>query len=193
MERPRMEIPKPVGCISRDLTMQEVLLITIRVTLCPNVLLQDLKEESCVSILYYQAIKVCKPVGGKRFNYLLCLYNCSSFQIYGVNTSYCVCNVNVIVFHWCRKIISLGVADTCTCIRAMASVNQLDKKFGVARATLATPFPTPMYMQDPKYARFTLFVFYHLEMIKVSNTMHIFQWILQLIELFFTMLVMRVL
>ena len=28
----------------------------------PNVLLQDLKEESCFSILYYQAIKVCKPV-----------------------------------------------------------------------------------------------------------------------------------
>ena len=25
MERPGMEIPKPVGCISRDLTMQEVL------------------------------------------------------------------------------------------------------------------------------------------------------------------------
>ena len=58
-----MEIPKPVGCISRDLTMQEVLIfITIRVTLFPNVLLQDLKEESRFSILYYQAIKVCKPV-----------------------------------------------------------------------------------------------------------------------------------
>ena len=35
--------------------------------------------------------------------------------------------------------------------------------------------------QNPKYARFTLFVFYHLETIKDSNAMHIFQWILQLI------------
>ena len=58
VERPGMEIPKPVGCISRDLTMQEVLHY-FRVTLCTNVLLQDLKEESCFSILYYQAIKVC--------------------------------------------------------------------------------------------------------------------------------------
>ena len=56
-----MEIPKPVGCISRDL----IIFITISVTLCPNVLLQDLKEESCFSILYYQAIKVCKTC----FNY----------------------------------------------------------------------------------------------------------------------------
>ena len=35
--------------------------------------------------------------------------------------------------------------------------------------------------QDPKYARFTLFVFYHLETITDSNAMHIFQWILKLI------------
>ena len=55
-----MEIPKPVGYISRDLTMQEVLHYLYNHTLCPNVLLQDLKEESCFSILYYQAIKVCK-------------------------------------------------------------------------------------------------------------------------------------
>ena len=34
--------------------------IIFRVTLCTNVLLQDLKEESCFSIFYYQAIKVCK-------------------------------------------------------------------------------------------------------------------------------------
>ena len=61
--RDGMEIPKPVGCISRDLCKKYcIIFITIRVTLCPNVLLQDLKEESCFSILYYQAIKVCKPV-----------------------------------------------------------------------------------------------------------------------------------
>ena len=57
-----MEIPKPVGYISRDLTMQEVLHYfynhqSYPVSKCPA---QDLKEESCFFILYYQAIKVCK-------------------------------------------------------------------------------------------------------------------------------------
>ena len=52
VERPGMEIPKPVGCISRDLTMQEVLhyFQSYPVYKCP----------ACFSILYYQAIKVCK-------------------------------------------------------------------------------------------------------------------------------------
>ena len=86
MERPGMEIPKPVGCISRDLIMQEVLHYFQSYPVY-NVLLQDLKEESCFSILYYQAIKVCKM--------FVHLY--SSFQIYCVNTTVFV-NVNVIVF-----------------------------------------------------------------------------------------------
>ena len=35
--------------------------------------------------------------------------------------------------------------------------------------------------QNPNIRKFTLFVFYHLETIKDSNAIHIFQWILQLI------------
>ena len=63
VERPGMEIPKPVGYILAGISLCKkycISFITIRVTLCPNVLLQDLKGESCFSILYYQAIKVCK-------------------------------------------------------------------------------------------------------------------------------------
>ena len=35
VEKPGMEIPKPVGCISRDLTMQEVLHYCYPVSKCP--------------------------------------------------------------------------------------------------------------------------------------------------------------
>ena len=100
MERPEWKYQSQLGVLAGISLCKKycIIFITIRVTLCPNVLLQDLKEESCFSILYYQAIKVCKT----SFNYLLCLYICSSFQIYCVNTTVFV-NVNVIVL----KIISL--------------------------------------------------------------------------------------
>ena len=52
VERPGMEIPKPVGCIT-GISLCKKYCIIFRVTLCTNVLLQDLKEESYFSILYY--------------------------------------------------------------------------------------------------------------------------------------------
>ena len=78
-----MEIPKPVGCISRDLTMQEVLHYfynhqSYPVSKCPAT---RLKEESYFSILYYQAIKVCKPV----LIYCVCTFVVVSCKYY------CVC------------------------------------------------------------------------------------------------------
>ena len=64
VERPEWKYQSQLGVLAGISLCKKycIIFITIRVTLCPNVLLQDLKEESCFSILYYQAIKVCKPV-----------------------------------------------------------------------------------------------------------------------------------
>ena len=64
VERPEWKYQSQLGVLAGISLCKKycIIFITIRVTLCPNVLLQDLKEESYFSILYYQAITVCKPV-----------------------------------------------------------------------------------------------------------------------------------
>ena len=61
MERLEWKYQSQLGVLA-GISLCKKYCIIFRVTLCPNVLLQDLKEESCFSIIYYQAIKDCKPI-----------------------------------------------------------------------------------------------------------------------------------
>ena len=80
MERPEWKYQSQLGVLAGISLCKKycIIFITIRVTLFPNILLQDLKEESCFSILYYQAIKVCK--------YVLIIYCVCTFVVFSKST-----------------------------------------------------------------------------------------------------------